>query len=147
MHDATLRYVAKKVEAKAKGKSLEKGVVKEIIREIQVEMKLSANTIKPKTIYSRVRRKSLTSTHPGLVSPLTPSEGILMSIFKQRVSINQLLNAENSIKLVTLLIVGTKYEEKLKKYHQYKHVLEEKSTEANISRKYWQSFKIRHKMS
>ena len=88
MHDTTLRYVAKKVEAKVKGKSLEKGVVKEIIREIQVEIKLPANTIKPKTICSRIRRKSLTSAYPGLVSPLTPSKGILMSIFKQRVSIN-----------------------------------------------------------
>ena len=88
MHEATLRYIVKKVEAKAKGKSLGRGLVKEIIREIQVEMKLPANTIESKTICSRVCRKSVTPAYPRLVSPLALIKGILMSISKQRVPMN-----------------------------------------------------------
>jgi hypothetical protein len=96
---AATRLVDERCKSKAEGKSLPNGTCKRIIAKIEKEAQLPLDTIKQKTILSRVDSHNLTGIAPQKVSPLEGIEPLLVDYCLKLSNIGQPLTKGQLISL------------------------------------------------
>jgi hypothetical protein len=109
--------------ARLQGKAVPKGTCERIINEIHVKDALPLNTIKKKTVISRVDRKNLTGVAKQKVSPLESVEPLLVEYCLKLSNIGQPLTKFQLLSLAESLIDGTDLKDNMIKFKQHHKIL------------------------
>jgi len=115
-NEIALKFEAERKESEDSNKRMKKGRLLEIVNEISKNINLTY-VIKPGSICQRLKRKkTLSITRGGQISPLLPVKEKIVDVIIQFARIRKCINLTQVIILVNSMINGTPIQEDLIKY-------------------------------
>jgi hypothetical protein len=143
---ATNLYQTSKDEYGKKGLRVLPGTLTRIISQVEADNELPANTIKKKTVLSRIQSRNLDGTCWQKVSPINDVEPLVADWCIKLAKMGKALTRDQVVGLMEELIAGTVYEQRLRDFKNKRGLLKGNNEQQRLLGKAWyKGFMFRHK--
>jgi hypothetical protein len=142
--NAIVEVYAKEVSCKKKeGKRVQKGYLDRLINEKKHEFSVE-DQISKKTIHNRIKNGIISTSHPGVKSPLQAAEQALVEICIQMGKIRQPLNVTEAIALMNNLVDRTSIQQNIIAFQRSRKLGKDEVKNGKVTRGWWRGFLRRH---